>query len=209
MENFSLIEKFKILINIFTSSPIFFGCIIVSLLLLIFFIYCIITNKKTNKWLFISIWAILLLILIIRYNFIVFSLIDNVFDNIFMALYFPNLTVYIAILFASNFFFVYSILNKKVKKSHKILNIINCLIIDIFLFIIMDTVSSNAINVYDEITVYTNSNLLVLLELNSGIFTSWVLLNLLISAHDKLKKYDEKEYPDMPEIIFDDEYVSP
>ena len=52
--------------------------------------------------------------------------------------------------------------------------------------------------------MFSNSNLLVLLELTSAVFVSWILILLLISAHKKLKKYDDIEYPKMPEIIFED-----
>ena len=67
----------------------------------------------------------------------------------------------------------------------------------------MDIVNTNNINIYDKVTIFSNSNLLVLLELSTAIFTSWLLLNILISAKHKLKKLDKKETPEMPEIIFD------
>ena len=208
MQDFSLIEKLKILMNIIISSPLFLSCLIVGIILLLVLIVCIVFNKKINKWIFIIIWGLLILILILGYRQVTLNLIDSLVENVFMALYFPNLTVYLITLFISNIFFIYSVIDKRIQKSHKILNIANCLIIDIFLFFIMDVVNKNSINVYDEITVFTNSDLLVLLELNSAIFTSWLLINLLISAYNKFKKYDKKKYPTMPEIIFDDEYNS-
>ena len=67
---------------------------------------------------------------------------------------------------------------------------------------IIDIVNKNNIDIYEKVTVFSNSKLLVLLELSTGIFTSWILLNIFISLKEKLKKYDKAEYPDMPEIIF-------
>lgn len=206
MNDFSLVDKFIILMNIVISSPVFLICVSFALILLIFFIVCIILNKKINKWIFITIWLLLAIVLMIRYNSVILNLVDNLFNNMFMALYFPNLTIYIIILIVSNFFFIYSIVSKSMKKPYKILNLINSIIINIFLMLIIDTVSKNNINVYDQLTIYSNSNLLVLLELSSAIFTSWMLINLLISAYYKLKKYDKIDYPEMkeiPEIIFD------
>ena len=165
------------------------------------------TNKKKkriNKWIFISIWVILALILIIRYNSIVLYLVDNLFDTIFMALYFPNLAVYIIILIISNFFLIYSLISKTINIKSRILNFINGLVINLFLILIIDIVKNNNINIYNELELYTNSNLLILLQLTTAIFTSWILLSLLLSAHNKLKKYDKKEYSKMPEIIFED-----
>ena len=204
MQDFSLIEKIKILMDIIVSSPLFLFCFMIGIAVLIFFIISIKKDKKINKWIFISIWIVLALILVINYNSVVFKLIDSLFDSLFMALYFPNITIYIIMLFTSNLFLIYSIFSKKVSKKNKILNFINALIINLFLILIIDIVKRNGINVYDQLNIYSNSNLLVLLQLTSATFTSWILISLLLSAHNKLKKYDQKENNKMPEIIFED-----
>lgn len=204
MDEFSLIDKLKILMSIIVSSPLFLTCSMIGISLLIFFIICVKKDKKINKWIFISIWIILGIVLIISYNSILLNLFDNLFNNIFMALYFPSLTIYSIIIIISNFFLIYSVINKKMYKSHKILNISGSFIINILLIVIIDIVKSNGINVNDSLTIYSNSNLLVLLELSSAVFISWLLLNLLITAHHKLQAYDKKEYPSMQEIIFDE-----
>lgn len=207
MNDFSLLEKLKILVSLIDSSPLFLFCCMLGIAVLIFFIICIKQDIKVNKWIFISIWIIILVMLVINYNSVVLNLIDNLFDSIFMALYFPNLAVYIIVLSVSNLFFIYSMFSKKIKKTHKILNIINALIINIFLILVVDIVNKNNIDIYETLTVYSNSNLLILLELSTAVFTSWILLNLFISAHSKLKKYDKIDYPEMPEIVFDDNKI--
>lgn len=203
MNDFSLIEKLKILVSVIDSSPLFLFCSMLAIATLIFFIICIKRDIKVNKLIFIVSWLVIGILLIVSYSNVFLNLLDNLFDTIFMALYFPSLTVYIIILAISNFFFIYSIFSKKIKKVHKILNIFNALITNVFLILIIDIVNKNNINVYDELTIYSNSTLLVLLELTTAIFTSWLLLSLLASARSKLKKYDKTEYPKMPEIIFD------
>lgn len=204
MNDFSLIDKIKILMDTIVTSPFFLACLFVILFLLMFFILCFFLKKKVNKWVPIISWILLAIVLVVTHRSFFLDLIDNLFDNVFMAIYFPNLSVYIIILMISNGFFVYSLFSKRIKKQHKFLNITQCFIIDMLLILIIDTISKNNINIYDELTVYSNSTLLVLLELTTAIFISWILLNLLITAHFKLKKYDEIEYPEMPEIIFDE-----
>ena len=204
MENFSLIDKVKILMNIIANSPLFLFCFMIGISILIFYIIIIKKEKKKSKWIFIVLWLILVTILIINYSSVLLNLLDNLFDSVFTALYFPNLTVYIIILSISNFSFFYSLFSKKLDRKNRILNFVETLVIDIFLVLIIDTVQANNINVYDELTIYSNSNLLVLLELTSAIFTSWILISLLMSSYRKLKKFDKKQYPDMPEIIFED-----
>ena len=203
MINYSIGDKLKMLVEIIMSSPLFLCCFMIGIAFFIYYIIAIYKNTKINKWVFVAIWTILLTILIIRYNKVVLSLFDNLFENIFMALYFPNLAVYIVVLFISNIMLIYSILNRSICKSYKIVNVLSAFLTDIFLVLIVDIVNKNSINVYEQINVYTNSDLLVLLQLTTAVFVSWLLINLFITAHRKLKRYDKKQYPDMPEIIFD------
>ena len=203
MEDFSLIEKLNELMNIIIHKPLFLFCTMVAVALLIFYIVSIKKERDINKWVFISIWSILVVILIINYNGVVVNLLDNFFDNVFDALYFPDLGVYIIILLVSNFSFFYSVFSKKADKANKIINFITVLIIDVFLILITDIVSVNKINVHDELTIYSNTSLLVLLQLTSSVFASWILLLLLSSARRKLKKYDVEKIK-KPEIIFED-----
>lgn len=204
MNDFSLVEKLEILVNIIVSSPLFLFCCMIGISLLILYIICIKRNWRINKWIFISLWIILGIILIINYNNVFLYIIDNLFDSIFKILYFPSLSTYITIVCLSNFIFFYTLSNKKIKSKNRIINFTSVLIINILLVLIIDIVKKNDINVYDQINIYTNSNLLVLLELTSAVFVSWILIVLFVSAHSKFKKYDNKELPVMPEIIFDD-----
>lgn len=203
MNDFSLIQKFNMLMNLISSSYLFFISMIVSILILTVLIICIILNKKVNKWLFIGIGTLVAILLLINYSEIIIKILDIILDSVFMALYFPNLPIYASIIFVANTFFVIGIFSKKKTKLQKISNIINAIVLDFLLILIIDVVTKNNINIYEEINLYTNSTLLVLLELSMGIFVSWILVNLFISAHIKLKKYDAKELPKMPEIIFD------
>jgi len=204
MNDVSLIEKLKALMNIIVSSPLFLFCFMMGVAVLILFIISIKQEKKVNKWIFISIWLVLAIIILVNYYSVVLKIIDNLFDALFMSIYFPNITVYFMMLFISNFFFAFSLFRKKISKKFKIINFINALIVDLFLILIMDTVTTNSIDIYDKISMYTNFNVMILMQLNSAIFLSWILISLLVSAHDKLKKYDKKELPEMPEIVFDD-----
>ena len=205
MQNFSILDKLKILFDIMLSSPLFLCLSIAFIVFLVVLAIFSILNKKLDKWIYAIIWGISLLAIIVFYKDITLNIIDNFFDNIFMAIYFPNLSIYIVIIFVANFFFFYSLFNKKLDKSHKIVNIINWSILHLLLIFIISIVKQNNINVYERLTVYSNTYLLVLLELSTGTFLSWILLNLFISARIKLKKYDKTEHPKMPEIMFDSE----
>lgn len=203
MNDFSFIEKIKMLMELISSSYLFLICMIISISILTFLIICTVLNKKVNKWVFVSVSIIVGILLLINYGNIIIKVLDVILDSVFMALYFPNLPIYVSVIFISNIVFIVSMFNKKQTKLEKISNTINTIFLDFLLILIIEVIRKNNINIYEEISLYTNSNLLILLELSMGIFVSWILVSLFISAHKKLKKYDKIEYPEMPEIIFD------
>ena len=154
MEDFSLIEKMSLLVNIILSSPLFLFCTTLAVALLIFYIISIKKYKKVNKWIFISVWIILALIIIINYSSLVFGIIDNLFDAFFKMLYFPNVTTYTIILLITNLAFFYSIFSKRIKTSNKVLNFINALLLDVFLILVIDVVSKNNKRIWRDICIH-------------------------------------------------------
>lgn len=204
MNDFSLIEKIEILFNLVSTSPLFLVVSFAGIMLLIFLIVLILLNKKINKKIFIIILILISTIFLVNYGTTILKIFDAITDNIFMALYFPSLPVYVTVITFSNLMFLISIFNKNETKSKKIINTINSIILNFLLVLIIDVVAKKNINIYEEINLYTNSNLLVLLELSMGVFVSWILISLISSAHFKLKKFDKVEIYNKPEIIFDD-----
>lgn len=202
MQDVSFINKLGILNDILLSSPLFVTLITLLEIGLIIFLIFKKRKFKVSKWMIVGIWIAIFLFILIFYHKFFFSFLDNFINYIFTALYFPNLAVYSVVLAISNIFFIISIFSKTIEKNHKILNIVNAIIINALLLFIIDVVNINHINVYEKITVFSNNKLLVLLELSTGTFTSWIILNLFFNLKNKLKKYDKKEYPDMPDIIF-------
>lgn len=203
MKEFSLVDKLEILMELISSSSLFLVFSMLSIFFLISLIVCIITNKKINKWVFIIIAILVGIILIVNYGAVFITILDKILDSIFMALYFPSFSIYICMLIIANIAFIFSVFSKKQLKLRRIVNIIQVLMLDLFLILVIDVVSKNNINIYEPITLYSNQILLVLLQLSMGLFVSNILINLLISAKIKLEKYDKKEYPKMPEILFD------
>lgn len=203
MNDISLIEKLSILMELISSSTLFFIAFIVCAIVLAFFIICIALNKKINKWVFSSVAILMGIMLLINYGDIIIKIFDIIIDSAFMALYFPSLPIYMTILIISNIFLIISLFNKKMIKSQKIINLVNGLVLDFLLIIIIEIVRKYNIDIYEQVTLYSDRNLLVLLELSTGMFTSWILINLIISAKQKLKKYDEKEKEEQKELIFE------
>ena len=205
MQDFSLIERIKILSSIVVSSKFFlmFSIFVIISLMLLLITY--ILDKKLNKIVYISIWMIFLLIILIFYHDVLLNIVDNLFDNMFMIIYFPSISFYFIILVVSNFFLLYSVFNKKIKKVYKTLNILNALLINSILLFVVSIINKNNINVYDKLSVYSNSNLLVLIEFTTAFFIIWLILNFSFTTYFELKKKDKKPLPQMEEIIIFDE----
>ena len=68
MRDFSLIEKINMLMNIIISNPLFLFCSMIGVAVFIFYIISIKKDRKVNKWIFICVWIILLIILLFKYN---------------------------------------------------------------------------------------------------------------------------------------------
>ena len=184
MNDFSLIEKIDILMKLVSSSSLFLFFSMISIVLLVFLIICIISNKKVNKWVFVGISVFIGILILINYGTTIFKILDKIIDTIFMAVYFPNLPIYVGMLLIANVCFVISVFSKNDTKFQKIVNIINSVVLDFLLILIIDVVTKNSINIYEEINLYTNSTLLVLLQLSIGIFISWLLLMCSYTKED-------------------------
>lgn len=202
MKDFNFFDKIGIVVDIIAKKPMLLLSTILGIALIICSILYVKKNIKMNKWILISIWAIALILFIINYNTLILSLLNSILNNVFMSLYFPNISTYAFIIIVSNFFFIYSLISKEIKIAHKLVNISTALVLNIFLVFIIETIKSLGITDYSSITFYTNSSLLVLLEFSTAIFASWILVNLFITIYYKLQKYDVIE-EELPEIIFD------
>ena len=203
MENISFLEKLKILFSTIISKPFFALSALIGVVLAILMIIDIIKRKKIRKRYYIASWFFIFLFIVTKYMNVIPTLIDNLINQIFLILYFPNIGVYMLLLLIINIGFIYSLI-KNIHKSYKILSGIISILMDLLFIFIINLIIDNKIDLTSEITLYTNSNLLVLLELSTALFVSWILLIIFISAYLKLKVLDNNllfvqdiEYPEM------------
>lgn len=203
MDNFSLLDKIKILFNTIISNPFFSLSALIGIILAILMIIDIIKHKKVRKRYYIAGWFFIFLFIVVKYSKVIPTLFDNLINQVFMTLYFPNIGVYMFLLIIINLSFIYCLI-KNIHKSYKILSGIISIIMDLLFILIINILLENKIDITSEITLYTNSNLLVLLELSTALFVSWILLIIFISAYLKLKVLDNNllfeqdiSYPEM------------
>lgn len=205
MIRISLVDKFKSLIDMISSSYVF---IIVLGLFIGISIYLFKTVKndcnKTKKN-YIFGYSAIVLTAIIVYNKSIFDLLDYLVNNIFVILCFPNLAVYIAMIVIINIIFIKSIFKKDIDIYIRSINISIYAFIHFMLVLILDTIVKNNVDVYSDISIYTNKNLLNLVELSIGTFVVWMAILAVIHIIKKLTngEVNERKLSHNTEIVLE------
>ncbi len=172
----SLLEQLNIFWNILISNKYIWIILGIALgLVLLLSLGNKFHNKKITKILYILIYVTLFGTLIGLFHTEILELYDYLVNNIFLFLFFPNLAVYALVLLIVNIIIIKSTFSKDYKVV-KGLNIVFFIVFNIIFYLIIDNIVKNNINVYEQLNVYTNNNLLVLIELSMKLFVVWLLL---------------------------------
>lgn len=192
----SIFEQIEMFFNIFIhlqNKFILLG--ITFFLLLIMILASNFKNKKITKIICFLTYLSIISYLVYKYHLEILNLLDYLMDNITFLLFFPNLAVYILVLILVNFLVIKSIFSLKNKKLEKIINISFFMIFNIIFYLIVNNIIENNINVYEQLSIYTNNELLNLIGLNMKLFLIWILVILVINLINYLiVKLDNKKY---------------
>lgn len=191
MADLSIVEKIKLLFNTAISTPFFVSYAIVGILLIIFMIIDIRKHKKFSNLIYIVSGIFLITFFVIKYFNVILKLIDSFVEIIMKALYFPNLGIYVVMLIITNATFIYSMFNRKVYKSTKIITGIINVLIDFIFILVIGIISSEKIDITSEVKLYSDATILTLLQISMALFASQYLLLGLAMASHKFKKYDK------------------
>ena len=165
----------KTLLDIITNSPSSVLFIVLGTIFAIAMIINIKNKKRIGKVVSILGWLFIILFIITRYSSYLNKLFDNLINNVFMQIFFPNLATYVIIIIVTNVIFLYTII-KKTSNLSKFVNTIFFAVIMIFLVYTLDQIISNKINVYSFEEVYKNEDISVLIQSTTLLFTAWIIL---------------------------------
>lgn len=206
MINIPFMEKIQKFFEIIAKNN--YAFIVVGLLLVLSFIllFACRKNDKLTKTLYFILYGIAIIGILLQYHTYLLSLIDYLIENIVANLLFPNLAIYMGILLIINIIVIRSIFSNKVKFYVKSINVVCFIIMQLFLYLIINNVIANNVNVYEKLSIYTNQELLLLVELSMQIFVVWLfvlgfirLIDYLMDKSVSIKKVDT-------EIIISNEY---
>ena len=179
MTYLSIIEKLRILLDMLLDFK--FILIFVILLLLLTFLYAIRRiNRKKYALMMLSTFILLFAISIISNYKVLANTFDNFTTIFFGNIYFPSIYVYIGVLVICFITFITSILNTMLKKTYKIINSIMFVCNNILLIIVLNIIAKNKIDIFSVSSLYTNNNLVAILEISMNLFILWVLSLIIV-----------------------------
>ena len=178
MTYLNILEKLKILFNTLIDFKIIL--IFTGLLIFLTFLYIIkkLSSKRYTKCVILSL-IISLLISILDNEKALSSTFDNFTTLFFRNIYFPSVYTYIGIIVIIFLSTIVTLLNKNTKKIYKIINSSTFILNSILFILILNIIAKNKIDVFDINSLYTNTPLVVTLEISTGLFVLWTLALLI------------------------------
>lgn len=179
MSYLSIVEKFKILFDMILDVKFIF--IFLGVLVIATFLYLIkkIDNRKYIMIITLSLLLILGIDIVINYKELA-EVFDNFMTIFFSNIYFPSVYVYVGTLLIVAIAFITSMFSKMLNKIYKIINGITFVMNNILLVIILNIIAKNKIDVFTPNELYTNINLVAVLEISIGLFVLWVLSLIVV-----------------------------
>lgn len=174
MTYMTILEKMQILINNILNHKMVLVLAIALFIFTLFYIIKVINKKQYVLSMIMS--FVMILGFIIGDNY---SVLSNTFDKfmttIFENVYFPSIYVYIASILIIFISLIISILNIKIKNIYRIINGIAFIFNGILLVLVLSIVSSSEIDVFSISSLYTDKNLLAILEISIVSFILWIV----------------------------------
>ena len=204
MSKLTLLDKLKILGDVTSSSGLFVVAIVILVSLAILLIATNTKTKKISKFICIAIYGSITIVSIMFYREELFEMFDYMMDNLFIAVYFPNLAIYFAAIITTNIILWISIFNRKITKWIRVINTTVFCIIHYLLILIINIINKGKLDIFDQTSIYQNKNALGLIELSSTIFVTWILFLIIykiIRIYQQNQEIESDEIKNNPEPI--------
>jgi len=205
MTKMTLSDKLKVLVTVSQSSKLLMASVIVFLLFLAYLFFT--TNKKnakTGKKIYLSYYFFILIFIIITYGSSLTKMFDYMMNNFFIALYFPNLAIYLAAIIATNIILWVSVFSFKTSKAIKNINITIFCIINYLLALLLNIITSKKIDVFSQESIYANKNAQALIELSSLVFIVWIIFlviyRVIRAYQNRNKNYPVEDFNSSPKL---------
>ena len=190
MKTTTILEKFKIIYEVSKSSKLIIPIIIFLGLLILVSLRTNKHNAKKSKKLYLLVYILVGIFIAFNYYESFGKMFDYMMNNFFIAVYFPNLAIYLAAIIITNIILINSIFNFKTAKIIKIINIIVYSIIHYLFALVLNIITKNNLDIFSQNSVYSNVEAHALIELTSTIFIVWIIF---LTFYKIIRKYQQKE----------------
>lgn len=190
MVNDSILEKLKIFINIVRSNDYVIYLVPILIVMAIMIILSCKAKDNVMKFFYIIIYLSGLGFAVYKYYDYIIKILDYLVEVIVSNILFPNLAIYISVFLIINLVVLWTLFSKNVKSYVRNINIVSFVVMQLFLYLIIENVVANKINIYEKLSIYTNHNLLVLIELSMQLFVVWMCVLLITKFIDHLINYN-------------------
>lgn len=209
MEEFTFFERITRVLSMLLSSSFFIALFIIGVITVIIFLVSNKIDKEKRPFLYIGIgfvYIIVAILVFIKYGSGIVLIGDAFIEKLFTVIYFPNIISYMCMLIISMLIMIYTILNKKYSSFFRLCNLLSCLIIGLLTILIIDSIVTADINIYEKVSIYSNTNTMILIQSSMGVFTIWLsmlivngIVNLI--THRAFKKDDIYVDVDVTEVV--------
>lgn len=199
MSKLSIWKKLAIFWQVSKSSYLFL--IVLAILLFLGFMFFT-TNKKNykkRKYLYAISSAVILIVMIAFYHGSLANIFDYMMNNLFIAIYFPNLAIYFAAIIIMNIILWISLFNFKTTSIIKKINIVIYVIMNYLLALLLSVINTNKLDIFNQASIYGNNKARALIELSSFVFVIWIIFLIIYKI---ILTYIRKDYrPKVKKVI--------
>ncbi len=199
MTKMSFLEKLGVLLEVSKSSKLYILLIIALIALGIFLFKTNKRNVKMRKRIFLIFLISIALLLIIVYHASLGKMFDYMMNNLFVAIYFPNLAIYFAAIIVTNIILWTSVFSFRTSKIIKRVNIVVYVIMNYLLALILSVISSKKLDIFSQTSIYNNEKVTALISLSSIVFVAWIIYLIIYKI---ILIYIKKDYkPKVKKVI--------
>ena len=199
MSKLSLLDKLSLFIDVAKDSLWSILILIILIVLVYVFSKTDVKTMKRNKLIYIGFSLLVLIILFICYLPYIGKIFDNMMNNLFIVIYFPNLAVYFAAIITTSIILWVSLFSYKTSELIKRLNLVMYLIINYLFALLIYTINNNKLDIFTTESIYSNKEATALIELTSIIFVIWILFLIIYKL---VLKYLKREYkPEVTKVV--------
>ena len=175
MKYTNILEKLSCVFDMLFSNWVYVSFVGLLAIFLVLSVFKIISRKKAFLTTFIG-YIALLGYTIFENSKQLGKVGNNLVDNFFTNIYFPSTYTYLFTLIVFDVIVFVTLMKDKVSKAYKWIHGIFFFIMHFVLILILELLANKKIDIFSKTSLFSNKNLVMLLELSMNVFIVWLIL---------------------------------